>query len=307
MALGGSTNAIVHLLAMAGRAGVKLPLERFNEISAKTPVLANIRPSGAQYLMEDFYYAGGLRALLSELKDLLCLTCKTVNGRTLGENLEGARIWNTEIIRTRNNPLKAAGGIVVLRGSLAPSGAVIKASAASPELLKHTGRAVVFEDYNDMAARIDRDDLEVDASCVLVLRSAGPLGGPGMPEWGMLPLPKKLLKQGVRDMVRVSDARMSGTSYGTCVLHVAPESFVGGPLALVRNGDLIELDAGKQVLNLQVPEDELQKRKRAWRSPERKYERGYGAIFSQHVTQADAGCDFDFLEGTAPVAEPEIH
>ena len=307
MALGGSTNAIVHLLAMAGRAGVKLPLERFNELSAKTPVLANIRPSGAEYLMEDFYYAGGLRALLSELKDLLCLDCKTVNGRTLGENLEGARIWNTEIIRTRNNPLKAAGGIAVLRGSLAPSGAVIKASAASPALLKHTGRAVVFEDYNDMAARIDRDDLEVDASCVLVLRSAGPLGGPGMPEWGMLPLPKKLLKQGVRDMVRVSDARMSGTSYGTCVLHVAPESFVGGPLALVRNGDLIELDAGKQVLNLQVPEDELQKRKRAWRSPERKYERGYGAIFSQHVTQADAGCDFDFLEGTAPVAEPEIH
>ena len=307
MALGGSTNAIVHLLAMAGRAGVKLPLERFDELSAKTPVLANIRPSGAEYLMEDFYYAGGLRALLSELKDLLCLDCKTVNGRTLGQNLEGAKIWNTEIIRTRNNPLKATGGIVVLRGSLAPSGAVIKASAASPELLKHTGRAVVFEDYNDMAARIDRDDLEVDASCVLVLRSAGPLGGPGMPEWGMLPLPKKLLKQGVRDMVRVSDARMSGTSYGTCVLHVAPESFVGGPLALVRNGDLIELDAGKQVLNLQVPENELQKRKRAWRPPERKYERGYGAIFARHVTQADAGCDFDFLEGTAPVAEPEIH
>jgi dihydroxy-acid dehydratase len=307
MAMGGSTNAIVHLVAMAGRAGIRLPLERYNEISAKTPVLANVRPSGKQYLMEDFYYAGGLRALLAELKDLLHLDAKTVSGRTLGENLAGARIWNPDVIRARANPLKAAGGIVVLRGNLAPSGAVIKASAASPELLKHTGRAVVFEDYNDMAARIDRDDLEVDGSCVLVLKNGGPLGGPGMPEWGMLPVPKKLLRQGVKDMVRVSDSRMSGTSYGTCVLHVAPESFVGGPLALVRNGDLIELDVERRALNLKVPEHELARRRAAWKQPERRYDRSYGAIFSQHVKQADEGCDFDFLEGTAPVAEPEIH
>ena len=307
MALGGSTNAIVHLVAMAGRAGIKLPLERFNDISARTPVLANIRPSGKEFLMEDFYYAGGLRALLNELRDLLHLDCRTANGKTLGENLEGARIYDGDVIRRRDTPIKGSRGIVVLKGNLAPNGAVIKASAASPELLKHAGRAVVFEDYNDMAARIDRDDLEVDASCVLVLRNAGPLGGPGMPEWGMLPVPKKLLKQGVRDMVRVSDARMSGTSYGTCVLHVAPESFVGGPLALVRNGDPIELDVERRTLELKVPEAELQKRKAAWKQPPRKFERGYGAVFSQHISQADQGCDFDFLEGTATTPEPEIH
>jgi dihydroxy-acid dehydratase len=307
MAMGGSTNALIHLVAMAGRAGVKLPLERFNEFSAKTPLLANVRPSGDKYLMEDFYYAGGLRALLGELKDLLRLDARTVTGRSLGENLEGAKIYNPDVIRPRTNPLKASGGLVVLRGNLAPNGAVIKAAAASPELLKHVGKAVVFDNYNDMAARIDGDELEVDADSVLVLRNAGPLGGPGMPEWGMLPVPKKLLKQGVRDMVRISDARMSGTSYGTCVLHVAPESFVGGPLALVRNGDLIELDVEKRVLNLRVPEAEMQKRRAAWQAPKKKYERGYGAIFAQHVRQADEGCDFDFLEGTAPVPEPEIH
>jgi len=307
MAMGGSTNALIHLVAMAGRAGIRLPLERFNDFSAKTPLLANVRPSGDKYLMEDFYYAGGLRALLSELRDLLDLKAKTVTGRTLGENLEGARIYDEDVIRRRGNPLKASGGLVVVRGSLAPNGAVIKAAAATPKLLKHTGKAVVFEDYNDMAARIDRDDLEADADSVLVLRNSGPLGGPGMPEWGMLPVPKKLLRQGVRDMVRVSDARMSGTSYGTCVLHVAPESFVGGPLALVRNGDLIELDVDRRVLNLKVAEEELSRRKAAWKVPMKKYERGYGAIFSQHVRQADEGCDFDFLEGTAPVPEPEIH
>jgi dihydroxy-acid dehydratase len=307
MALGGSTNAIVHLVAMAGRAGVRLPLERFNEISARTPVLANIRPSGKEFLMEDFYYAGGLRALHNELRDLLALDCPTVNGKTLGQNLEGAQIHHEEVIRRRANPIKGAGGIVVLKGNLAPNGAVIKASAASPELLRHTGRAVVFEDYNDMAARIDRDDLDVDASSVLVLKNGGPLGGPGMPEWGMLPVPKKLLKQGVKDMVRVSDARMSGTSYGTCVLHVAPESFVGGPLALVRNGDPIELDVERRTLELKVPEAELEKRRVAWKQPPRKYERGYGAVFSRHISQADRGCDFDFLEGTAPTPEPEIH
>jgi dihydroxy-acid dehydratase len=307
MAMGGSTNALIHLVAMAGRAGIKLPLERYNEYSAKTPLLANVRPSGDRFLMEDFYYAGGLRALLSELKDLLHLDCRTVNGKTLGENLEGARIHNEDVIRKRENPLKEAGGLVVVRGNLAPNGAVIKAAAATPKLLKHVGKAVVFEDYNDMAARIDRDDLEVDADSVLVLRNAGPLGGPGMPEWGMLPVPKKLLKQGVRDMVRISDARMSGTSYGTCVLHVAPESFVGGPLALVKTGDLIELDVERRELNLKVDAAELARRKAAWRQPERKFARGYGAIFSRHIRQADEGCDFDFLEGTAPIPEPEIH
>jgi dihydroxy-acid dehydratase len=239
------------------------------------------------------------------LKDLLNLSAKTVNGKTLGDNLEGAKIYNDDVIRKRSNPLKASGGLVVLRGNLAPNGAVIKAAAT--DIHKHTGKAVVFDDYNDMAARIDRDDLEVDADSVLVLRNAGPLGGPGMPEWGMLPVPQKLLKQGVRDMVRISDARMSGTSYGCCVLHVAPESFVGGPLALVRNGDPIELDVEKRVLNLKVSAEEMQKRKSAWKAPARKFERGYGAIFSRHVKQADEGCDFDFLEGTAPTPEPEIH
>jgi dihydroxy-acid dehydratase len=307
MAMGGSTNALIHLVAMAGRAGIKLPLERYNQYSAKTPLLANVRPSGDKYLMEDFYYAGGLRALLSELKDLLHLDCRTVNGKTLGENLEGSRIFNEDVIRKRTNPLKEAGGLVVLRGNLAPNGAVIKAAAATPKLLKHTGKAVVFEDYNDMAARIDRDDLAVDADSVLVLRNSGPLGGPGMPEWGMLPVPKKLLMQGVRDMVRISDARMSGTSYGTCVLHVAPESFVGGPLALVKSGDLIELDVERRELNLKVDAAELARRKSAWRQPEQKFARGYGAIFSRHIRQADEGCDFDFLEGTAPIPEPEIH
>jgi dihydroxy-acid dehydratase len=305
MAMGGSTNALIHLVAMAGRAGFKLPLERFNDFSARTPLLANVRPSGDQYLMEDFYYAGGLRALLAELKDLLSLDAKTVNGRTLGQNLEGARIYNEEVIRRRKNPLKEAGGLVVLRGNLAPNGAVIKAAAT--KIHKHVGKAVVFDDYNDMAARVDRDDLDCDAASVLVLRNAGPLGGPGMPEWGMLPVPKKLLKAGVRDMVRISDARMSGTSYGCCVLHVAPESYVGGPLALVRNGDLIELDVQKRTLDLKISGEEMKKRKAAWTPAPPKYERGYGAIFAKHVKQADEGCDFDFLEGTAAVPEPEIH
>ena len=257
--------------------------------------------------MEDFYYAGGLRALLGQLQDLLNLDCRTVNGKTLGENLQGARIYNEDVIRTRQQPLKSSGGLVVLRGSLAPDGAVIKAAAAMPKLLRHTGKAVVFDDYNDMAARIDREDLDVDADSVLVLRNSGPLGGPGMPEWGMLPVPKKLLKQGVRDMVRISDARMSGTSYGCCVLHVAPESYIGGPLALVKTGDLIELDVDKRELNLKVDAAELARRKAAWRPPERKFARGYGALFSRHIRQANEGCDFDFLEGTAPIPEPEIH
>jgi dihydroxy-acid dehydratase len=306
MAMGGSTNAIIHLVAMAGRAGIKIKLEDFDEVSKTTPFVANVRPSG-KYLMEDFYYAGGIRALLDVLREKLDLNCVTANGSTLGENIAGAKIYNDDVIHTLAKPVQAAGGIVVLRGNLAPDGAVIKQTAADPRLLQHQGRAVVFEDYNDMAARIDRDDLEVDADSVLILRNAGPLGGPGMPEWGQLPIPKKLLKQGVRDMVRISDARMSGTSYGVCVLHVAPESFVGGPLALVKTGDVIELDVPNRKLNVLVSEEELVRRRAAWKAPQRKFERGYGAIFSQHIKQANEGCDFDFLEGTAPTAEPEIH
>jgi dihydroxy-acid dehydratase len=306
-ALSGSTNAIIHLIAMAGRAGIELGLDRFDELSRTTPVLANIRPAGTKYLMEDFYYAGGLRALLSNLKDRLNLQCLTVNGRTLGENIEGARTYNTDVIRTRDNPVSATGGLAVLRGNLAPDGAVIKPTAAEPRLLKHVGKAVVFRNYNDMAARIDDENLEVDADSVLVLQNAGPLGGPGMPEWGQLPIPKKLLRQGVRDMVRISDARMSGTSYGTCVLHVAPESFVGGPLALVRDGDLIELDVERRRLQLHVDDAELMRRRRLWQPRPPHYARGYGAIYARHITQADKGCDFDFLHSGPPTPDPEIH
>jgi dihydroxyacid dehydratase/phosphogluconate dehydratase len=306
LALGGSTNAVVHLVAMARRAGIPLGLERFDELSSKTPVLADIRPAG-RFLMEDFYYAGGLRALLGEIRDLLAPDCRTANGHTLGENLAGAEIYNPEVIRKRANPLLAAGGLAVLRGNLAPEGAVIKPAAAAPHLLKHSGKAVVFDDYNDMAARVDDPMLEVDADSVLVLRNAGPQGGPGMPEWGQLPIPKKLLEQGVRDMVRISDARMSGTSYGACVLHVAPESFVGGPLALVQTGDTIELDVPGRRLMLRVDDAELMRRKRLWKAPSPRYARGYGAIFQKHIRQAHEGCDFDFLEGTAPTPDPEIH
>jgi dihydroxy-acid dehydratase len=306
LALGGSTNAIVHLVAMARRAGIALDLDRFDALSAKTPVLADVRPSG-RYLMEDFYYAGGLRALLGEVRDLLALECRTANGRTLGENLAGAEIYNPEVIRKRGHPLLAAGGLAVLRGNLAPDGAVIKPAAAEPRLLKHSGKAVVFEDYNDMAARVDDPALDVTADSVLVLRNAGPQGGPGMPEWGQLPIPRKLLEQGVRDMVRISDARMSGTSYGACVLHVAPEAFVGGPLALVQTGDVIELDVPGRRLMLRVDDAELMRRKRLWKAPSPRYARGYGAIFQKHIRQAHEGCDFDFLEGAAPTPDPEIH
>jgi dihydroxy-acid dehydratase len=306
MALGGSTNAIVHLVAMAGRLGIKLDLERFDGISRKTPWLANIRPSG-KFLMEDFFYAGGVRGLLAELKDLLHLDCMTVNGKTLGENLEGADIYDTDVIHRRADPLSVEGGLAVLRGNLAPNGAVIKQTAADPILHVHKGPAVVFADYNDMAARLDNEDLEVTKDSALVLQNAGPQGGPGMPEWGMLPIPKKILKQGVRDMVRISDARMSGTSYGTCVLHVSPESFVGGPLALVRTGDMIELDIAARRLHLDVADAELVRRKSEWRQPPRKFQRGFGAIYANHITQADAGCDFDILEGNAPTPDPEIH
>ena len=306
MALGGSTNAIIHLIAMAGRLGVKIDLERFDKISQRTPWLANIRPSG-EYLMEDFFYAGGVRGLMAELKDILHLDCVTVNGKTVGENLKGADIFDTDVICRREKPLSLEGGLAVLRGNLAPNGAVIKQTACDPSLIKHKGPAVVFSDYHDMASRIDDDNLDVTKNSVLVLKNSGPQGGPGMPEWGMLPIPKKLLKQGVRDMVRISDARMSGTSYGTCVLHVSPESFIGGPLALVETGDLIELDITARKLELHVKEDELIKRKKAWLPPKRKFERGFGAIYANHITQAHAGCDFDILEGTEPTVDPEIH
>jgi len=306
LALGGSTNAVVHMIAVARRAGVALTLDRFDELARRTPLIANIRPAG-KYLMEDFFYAGGLRALLAEISDLLVLDARTVNGHTLGENIAGAEVFNHDVILPRDQPLVASGSLAVLRGNLAPDGAVIKPAAAEARLHKHTGPAIVFADYNDMAARIDDPALSVTPDSVLVLQSAGPLGAPGMPEWGQLPIPKKLLAQGVRDMVRISDARMSGTSYGACVLHVAPESFVGGPLALVRDGDLIELDVAARRIELQVDAAELAKRRAAWKKPSPKYERGYGALYQQHITQADQGCDFDFLEGTAPTPEPEIH
>ena len=305
-ALGGSTNAVIHLIAMAGRAGIKITLDRFDEFSKRTPMLANIRPSG-KYLMEDFYYAGGLPALLKALTPHLDLTCLTITGKTLGENIASAEIYNTDVIRSLDNPILASGGLAILYGNLAPSGAVIKASAAEPRLLKHTGRAVVFDSFDEMNARLDDPALDVDADSVLVLRNAGPKGAPGMPEWGNLQLPQKLLRAGLRDMVRISDARMSGTSYGACVLHVSPESFVGGPLALLKEGDIIELDVPARQLNMRVNDEELTRRRAAWRPKEGIYPRGYGKLFMEHIKQAHEGCDFDFLEGTAPIPEPEIH
>ena len=307
LALGGSTNAIVHLIAIARRAGVALDLARFDALARRTPVLANIRPSG-KYLMEDFYYAGGLRALLLRLlPDLIDGSARTVTGRTLGEDLAGATVYNDDVIRTREDPLVPCDGLAVLHGNLAPAGAVIKPAAMEPRLRRHRGRAVVFRNYDDMAARIDDPALDVDRDSVIVLQSAGPQGAPGMPEWGQLPIPKKLLQQGVRDMVRISDARMSGTSYGACVLHVAPESHVGGPLALVRDGDPIELDVPGRRLALLVSDAELAARRAAWTPPPAHFGRGFGALYLKHVTQANEGCDFDFLEDGAATADPEIH
>ncbi len=294
-ALSGSTNAVIHLIALARRAGVPLTLDSFDEIAHATPVLANIKPAGDTYLMEDFFYAGGLRALMVQLGSLLRLDSRTVTGRSLGDNIVGASTYDSDVIRDLDHPISEAGGIAVLRGNLAPDGAIIKPTAAEARLLKHTGRAVVFEGYDDMRQRIDDEDLDVDETSVLVLRNAGPLGGPGMPEWGQLPIPVKLLRQGVRDMVRVSDARMSGTSYGACVLHVAPEAYVGGPLALVKDGDLITLDVGQRRLALHVDEAEMARRWAEWRPPAPRFTRGYGSLFVQHVSQANDGCDFDFL------------
>jgi dihydroxyacid dehydratase/phosphogluconate dehydratase len=300
----------VHLLAMARRAGIALDLARFDALARQTPVLANIRPGGA-YLMEDFFYAGGVRGLLTQLGDLLDFGQRTVNGRSLGENIEGAKIHNEDVIRPRNKPLLESGGLAVLTGNLAPGGAVIKPAAMEPHLRQHRGPAIVFKDYNDMAARIDDPALPVTRDSVIVLQSAGPQGAPGMPEWGQLPIPQKLLKEGVRDMLRISDARMSGTSYGACVLHVTPESHVGGPLALVRDGDVIELDVDARSIRMAVSDEELARRKAAWQPPAEKFSRGYGVLYLKHVGQADTGCDFDFLETerAAPAAggEPEIH
>jgi dihydroxy-acid dehydratase len=308
LAIGGSTNAVVHLIALARRAGLALDMEAFDRIARETPLLANIRPSGA-YLMEDFYYAGGLPAVLKQLAigGRLKTGARTVNGATIGDNVERAAIYNEDVIRPLNNPLVASDSLAVLRGNLAPDGAIIKPPAAESHLHKHAGKAVVFEDYNDMAARIDDPDLDVDENSVLVLKNAGPIGAPGMPEWGQLPIPKKVLAKGIRDMVRVSDARMSGTSYGACVLHVAPESFIGGPLALVRDGDIIELDIPGRRLSMQVSDKELERRRAAWKRPPPRYGRGYGRLFSEHVSQANEGCDFDFLERGAATADPEIH
>ncbi|MEI7806201.1 MAG: L-arabinonate dehydratase [Hyphomicrobiales bacterium] len=306
MALGGSTNAIVHVVAMARRAGLKLGMQRFDEISRQIPVIANIRPSG-KYLMEDFFYAGGLRALMRELKDKLDLSCLTVTGKSLGENIDGAEVFQRDVIHPLSDPIYAEGATAVLTGNLAPRGCVMKPAAAEKRLLKHRGPAIAFDDYNHMAREVERDDLDVTADHIMVLKNAGPKGGPGMPEWGMLPIPAKLIKAGVRDMLRISDGRMSGTSYGACILHVAPESYVGGPLALVQTGDEIEVDVPARRIHLHVTDAELARRRAAWKQPPPRYTRGYGAMFSQHIGQADEGCDFDFLAAGAPTPEPEIH
>lgn len=306
--LGGSTNAVVHLPALAGRLGISLPLTVFDEISRRTPLLANVRPAGS-YQMEDLFYAGGVPAILRQLLPLLHGDALTVTGRTLAENVAQSKTVDAEVIHSSDSPLKGEGGLAILRGNLAPSGAVIKHAAASPELLQHRGRAVVFRNIADLQERIDDPGLDVNPDDVLVLQNAGPVGGPGMPEVGNLPIPKKLLKQGVRDMVRISDARMSGTAFGTIVLHVAPEAAVGGPLSLVQTGDEIELDVSGRRLQLCVEQEELERRRADWRPPQPAYQRGYGRLFLEHVLQAPQGMDFDFLQGRDPVqtmAQPKF-
>ena len=308
MAMGCSTNAIIHLIAQSRRAGCPVGLDDFEAASRRVPTLANVRPTGDTYLMEDFFYAGGLPALMARISDHLDLGMRTVSGNTLGEDIAGAEVYNDDVIRPLDRPATDQSALAVLKGNLAPEGCVIKPGCCEPHLLKHTGPAIVFDDYPAMKAVIDRDDFEVTADHVLVLRNSGPQGGPGMPEWGMLPIPKKLVRQGVRDMLRLSDARMSGTSYGACVLHIAPESFVGGPLALVETGDLISVDVEARSLHLHVDAEELARRKAAWTPPQPRFERGYGWMFTRHIGQAHEGCDFDFLETAFgdPVAEPAI-
>nr|MCH9844493.1 dihydroxy-acid dehydratase [Alphaproteobacteria bacterium] len=306
MAIGGSTNAIIHLIAMAKRAGCDITIDSFDRIARDIPLLASVRPSG-DYLMEDFYYAGGLSALMKAMAEKLELSSITVNGKTLGENIKNAEIHIPDVIRTLDNPVQEAGGTAVLRGNLAPDGAIIKPTAAAKHLLKHTGEAYVFENIAQLKKHIDDDDLPVTKDTVLVLKNGGPIGGPGMPEWGMLPIPKKLLKQGVRDMVRISDSRMSGTSYGACILHVAPEAAIGGPIALVQTGDKIMLDVEQRKLELLVSEAELHKRRDNFTPPERHYYSGYASMYINHVTQANQGCDFDFMNGEAGATkEPDI-
>jgi dihydroxy-acid dehydratase len=305
--ISGSTNAIIHLIAYAGRLGVELPLSLFDELCATTPWLVDLKPAG-NHLMEDFYYAGGLPAVLEQIRDLLHLDALTVTGRTLGENLDSVptEIVDEGVIRRRSNPIDEGGSLVVLHGNLCPDGAVMKISAADPRLLAHGGRAVVFEDIHDLAAQVDDPDLDIDASSVMVLRNAGPVGAPGMPEWGHLPIPAKLLKEGVSDLLRISDARMSGTSYGAVVLHVAPESAAGGPLALVHTGDLIRLDVTARLLDLLVDEAEIGRRRAAWTPPQRKDERGYRRLYEDHVLQANEGCDLDFLRGRSAVVTDAV-
>lgn len=298
MALGCSSNAVIHLIAEARRAGHEICLDDFEAASRKVPVLANIRPSGDRYLMEDFYYAGGLKALMKRLTAHLSLSELTVTGRTLGEDIADAEVWNDDVIRGLDNPVYSEGALAVLRGNLAPDGCVMKPSAAAPKFLQHRGPAFVFDSYAQMKQEIDDPALDVDENTVLVMRGAGPQGGPGMPEWGMLPIPQKLLQAGVRDMLRISDARMSGTSYGACVLHVAPEAHVGGPLALVRTGDIISVDVPARRIDMEVSEDDLARRRSALVPPPPRFERGYGWVFARHILQADKGCDFDFLETT---------
>ncbi|ANV26050.1 L-arabinonate dehydratase [Agrobacterium pusense] len=308
MATGCSTNAVVHLIAMARRAGVPMTLDELDELGRVTPLIANVRPSGKDYLMQDFFYAGGLRALMKQLESRLDCSVLTVTGRSMGENLEGAKVYNDDVIRSLDNPVYAEGSLAVLRGNLCPDGAVIKPAACDPKLHVHQGPALVFDSYPEMKAAIDDENLDVTPDHVLVLRNAGPLGGPGFPEWGMLPIPKALIKKGHRDMLRISDARMSGTSYGACVLHVAPESFVGGPLALLKTGDIVRLDLPQRRLDMLVSEEEIAERRAAWQAPAPRYERGYGYLFSEHVTQADQGCDFDFLQTDfgRSAGEPDI-
>ena len=296
MAMGCSTNAVIHVIAMGRRAGHAITLDDFDAASRKVPVIANVRPSGDTYLMEDFFYAGGLKGLMTEIAPLLDLSQITVSGRSWAEELEGVKVHNRDVIRSMETAIYPEGALAVLKGNLAPRGCVIKPSACAPHLLKHTGPAIVFDDYPAMKAQIDRDDFDVTPDHILILRNAGPQGGPGMPEWGMLPIPKKLVKQGVRDMLRISDARMSGTSYGACILHVSPEAYVGGPLALVKTGDMIAVDVAARGITLDVPDTELLVRRAALAPPAPRFERGYGWMFAQHITQADEGCDFDFLQ-----------
>jgi L-arabonate dehydrase len=303
--ISGSTNAILHLMAYAGRVGVELPLQLFDELCASTPWLVDLKPAG-RFLMEDFFYAGGVPAVMAEIADLLHLDAITVTGRTVRDNIAGAEIVNPDVIRTTDDPLDTGGALVVLRGSLCPDGAVMKITAADPRLLRHEGRAVVFEDIHDLAARVEDPALECDESSVMVLRNAGPIGAPGMPEWGHLPIPAKLLRAGVSDLLRISDARMSGTSYGAVVLHVAPESAIGGPLALVRDGDPIRLDVSERRLDLVVDEAELAERRASWKPPPRKDVRGFRRLHLDHVLQANEGCDFDFLRGKAAVVKDAV-